>query len=813
MPNQLKTVQVAKVVHLEPESQRLKRASIAQLPLAVSAAHEKGSKLLQSKFREFFDKVDDSLFELADKADSSGDQSLFFEAMRVVRVQRRAMESGFSASIDEAFTSMMQAEGVARTDSFEALTADALSLVQHDELEEMVAIDASVIRANKLYGEQIQHIALRFDSLVPVKVYQKNNPFGPDVVSSAFMKEAKKLGIDIKAKLVLYKLFDKTLLAQMGDLYNGVNQVLIENNILPSLATARGTRERRSASAGGVARTAANSRTPSSANVNLAASNPQQAAKPSALAPDSNPEVLNILKSLLGEQVVAPTQKVSTSGDNTVNELLRLLTQAQQMMGRDNAQEGVASVDVRSLLSQLHITDKGRVGRVDDEVMNLVNMLFDFILEDRNLAAPMKAVLSRMQIPIIKVAVADKSFFTKGGHVARRLLNEMATAAIGWQGDSKTCKRDPLYRQIDGIVRNLIDNFDTDISIFDKLFNEFSTFLDKEKRRAAVLERRILDAEDGKAKAEAARSVIAVEVELRTAELAIPDVVNELIEGPWCNYLFLSILKHGYESKEVEEALLTLEELAWSVQAPQIPAQRQRLIRVVPNLLKKLRTGLDTISYNPFEMSNLFKSLESVHLACIRGTAIPGLKKVEPKKPEAKKAPEPSQTKKVAERPAAPANVRVKPEVRAQVAPTPAQVPVQKTPEVVSKAEAPSEVSAEKKVEMEAYEAVAKDASGNPILPHDDLYVRQVSHFVQGTWFDMDNEKGIRIRCRLAAFIKPTGKYIYVNRNGMKVAEKTQNELAHALKNNTLRALDNSTLFDRALETVVSSLRASQTRI
>ena len=85
--------------------------------------------------------------------------------------------------------------------------------------------------------------------------------------------------------------------------------------------------------------------------------------------------------------------------------------------------------------------------------------------------------------------------------------------------------------------------------------------------------------------------------------------------------------------------------------------------------------------------------------------------------------------------------------------------------------------------------------------------MRQVAGFVQGAWFEMVDDKNSVVRCRLAAFIKPTGKYIFVNRNGMKVAEKTQQELALALKKNRLRALDNSVLFDRALETVVSGMR------
>src|SRR5690606_27799687 len=89
--------------------------------------------------------------------------------------------------------------------------------------------------------------------------------------------------------------------------------------------------------------------------------------------------------------------------------------------------------DVKNLIVQLEQQSgiRADIGRVDDEVINLVNMLFEFILQDRNLAAPMKNLISRLQIPIVKVALLDKTFFTKGGHAARRLLNDMATAALG----------------------------------------------------------------------------------------------------------------------------------------------------------------------------------------------------------------------------------------------------------------------------------------------------------------------------------------------------------------------------------------------
>src|SRR5690606_12158450 len=63
------------------------------------------------------------------------------------------------------------------------------------------------------------------------------------------------------------------------------------------------------------------------------------------------------------------------------------------------------------------------------------------------------------------------------------------------------------------------------------------------------------------------------------------------------------------------------------------------------------------------------------------------------------------------------------------------------------------------------------------VLADDDIHMKQVQSFVQGTWFELKLDKDEMTRCRLAAYIRPTGKYIFVNRNNMKVAEKSQQEL------------------------------------
>ena len=225
-----------KVVHLEPDRERMTRARLARLPTAIQAVREACQRILMARLRTYFERSDDSLFELADKASSNEEQNLYFDSMREVRIRRHSIETNFSLAIDEAFGALMEPNtSQAGEDSYESLKADALSLVHDDDLEALVAVDSSVAKANSDFGEAIQYISLRLDSLVPVKVYQKNNPVGADTVCAAFMTEIKKLDVSIKAKLVLFRMFDKVVIGALGEVYRQINDVLIEHNVMPSL--------------------------------------------------------------------------------------------------------------------------------------------------------------------------------------------------------------------------------------------------------------------------------------------------------------------------------------------------------------------------------------------------------------------------------------------------------------------------------------------------------------------------------------------------------------------------------------------------
>lgn len=833
----------ANVVHLETDTQRVKRVQIAKLPDAAALVLDRSKSLLREKVKSFFDLADDSLFELADKATSNQDQNVFFDSMRELRVQHRSIEMRFLDAVSSAFADLSTTQKIERQDD-EA--PEALSLVHSDDLEEMLAVDSAAARANTQFGEAIQFISLRLDTLLPVKVYQKNNPISPDVLCSAFMEQIKRLDVDMKAKLVLFRLFDKAIIQELGEVYRAINALLIEQNIMPSLPSVNARRRSHTAQSQRRHGSASQVNEPRQERLGSHDSESHDTGHETTSLSHQAVETLN---QLLTDERSATDQQIVSA-----NDLLGLLSQVQrQSAAKDSIERGS---DIRALLDEVKSSAgiTRDFGRVDDEVMNLVNMLFDFILEDRNLAAPMKALISRLQIPIIKLAVADKTFFTKGGHVGRRLLNEMATAAIGWECAAEDVIKDPLYAKISDVVKTLQHDKNINTDDLNEVFGDFTSFVTREKRKAAVFEKRTIDAEDGKARTEVARGLVSEAVRSRIKGHEIPEFLLQFIQEAWAKVLFVTALKHGSDCDQWMAVTQTLDELLWSVRPSQSDQHRQTLLRLIPVLLKKLRAGLDIISYNPYDMSAVFKSLESLHLAAIRSRAYLTAKSLDAPRDtqasfEAADTLGDSSTSQVVSDTVSslqtgdPHNTHgskkesnlASDAYRENGQEQDSAIEESARDEIVDSSlshEPHADKAQTKKTQVVdasghsaqdgATEALADDLaplvaspvdvnlsepSSKEVLADTDTWMLQVSHFAQGSWFDFTGEDGVVIRCRLAAVIKSVGRYIFVNRNGMKVAEKTQMELAFALKNGRLGILDNSMLFDRALETIVSGLR------
>ncbi|MDO3388372.1 DUF1631 domain-containing protein [Gilvimarinus sp. SDUM040013] len=771
-----------KVVRMRSPGSKSAAGALARMPASMHQMREKARSRLMSMLGRFYEQADDALFKLADQATNNHEQNAYFDSMRELRLRRKSSEEAFLRSLDQSLSVILDAS-IVRDELPQEHSEDSLSLVGKDELEDMVAEEAMVRWANDQFAEKVQHLSLRIDQLVPVKVYTENNPVGPAVICSAFFNTASQFELEVKARLVLYKLFDRNVMQSLGELYDQLNQHFVEANILPSLSSAAARKPVQKTRGAQVTGTGAK---PSSAQV--------------ADEADTGSEVLlNDLRELMRSARTGNASQATTpeaGGGHVVSseDLLGLLTLAQRRASSGSDRAELTSAQISSQIADL--LDKSgksesQLNKVDSDVINLVSMMFEFILDDRNLAPSMKVLLGRLQIPLIKVAITDKTFFGKGGHPARRLLNEMARAALGWQELAEDKReKDALYGKVLSTVDGVLQSYETNIDVFDELLVDFKSFLEREKRRSKILEQRTIDAEDGKAKSQKARAEVDAALDEVSAGFAVPPAAAQLLSSAWANVLFVTCLKDGADSELFARQIATAKRLIWSVTTPMTAENRQKLLKLVPQLLGELRKGLEDIAFNPYQMGQLFQSLEQLHLRILRGQAEPT--------PQTVSSGE--TTKQVTSAPGDDSQKEPQNEQRGSI----------KAPAPLSLAEKAHQDAAVKGGESLASlgaESVSGDGAGRASQTIDSQTLALVSNLSQGAWFEMAADTGEHYRCRLAAIIKPTGKYIFVNRAGMKVAEESKEQLALALRDGKIRLLDDGMLFDRALESVIGTLR------
>jgi hypothetical protein len=562
----------------------------------------------------------------------------------------------------------------------------------------------------------------------------------------------------------------------------------------------------------------------------------------SASGSDIGTEVLGALRDLLAVQrtggVVVPspaqqgTVPLTPSGepialappvDN------RQLVQALSTVQADVQQQEIANggyIPISDLRGQIGtvlpvsgpISSKS-IGQANDDVIDIISMLFDFILDDKNLPDEFKALIGRLQIPMLKVALLDETFFSKGNHPARKLLNEMARAGIGWQRETDG-GGNGLREKVEEIVTKILNEFEDDTTLFADALEDFHNYTADQNKRSELVEKRIREAEEGKAKSETAKSKAEDALKKIVGNKQLPDAVGRLIYEAWQSVLLLIYLREGDASEAWQKHLITAEELVNSLTPPENIESRKRLTGILPGLVKSIKAGLDAVAYGEFESAQLFQELEQIHLKVLKGEKVLG--EIASGEVDAAEVPEEFDALE-----AELANIETEDEIDSSVSDDFAddldfegfedEHEITAANKKKIKQMDLAQITGSVPIDLDTLGGIEEiDMSVNPpanyiesngSLPDNDQFQALVETFQVGSWFELQSE-GKSVRCKLAAIIPSVGKYIFVNRTGIKVADYTKSGLAIALRRKEINQLNDGALFDRALESIVSNLRS-----
>ena len=188
-----------------------------------------------------------------------------------------------------------------------------------------------------------------------------------------------------------------------------------------------------------------------------------------------------------------------------------------------------------------------RANQLESMTIEMVAMLFDFIFETKDLPDGIKALLARLQIPVLKAAMLDGAFFAKKSHPSRLLVNQLAQAGLGWS--PVMGQEDPLYRQIDAIVHQILDNFSDDLTIFDEQRVELEAFLAEEEKAAEENIQSTADEINQKDRLQIASVVAKAEIEKRIEASPVPNFLASFLRQNWQGTLQNVYLEEGEESE------------------------------------------------------------------------------------------------------------------------------------------------------------------------------------------------------------------------------------------------------------------------
>ncbi|HEX4855038.1 DUF1631 family protein, partial [Arenimonas sp.] len=271
-----------------------------------------------------------------------------------------------------------------------------------------------------------------------------------------------------------------------------------------------------------------------------------------------------LLGKLVGGQPSGSAGGVPVSTDQ-VQDVLGQLQQkaAPTMMVNGKPMPRTVTHLKQDLLAQLRQHTPGNqppaLAEEDGDAIDLVGMLFDHIMKDVRPNSAASTLLAKLQVPLLRVALQDKAFFTRQQHPARQMLNTIAETGAYWLGEDDADQQ--LVGKMQSVVDRTVREFDGDLGLFNNLLEDLSGHLQTVTRKAEVAEKRHVEAARGKEKLALARERAATVVEGMLKKQNLPRFTHTLLSQAWTDVMALTSLRHGEDSEQWKQHLDTAERL------------------------------------------------------------------------------------------------------------------------------------------------------------------------------------------------------------------------------------------------------------
>lgn len=814
------------------------------------------SRRLPGLLYEVLKQIKTELMEIAPSTQKYELFALYREALDITQGRWSLIESRFRTHLLDLFDQEVRSAPRAAKRPSKSDSTDDFKLMDADDLEESLAVNTIANAIKSVCINELMALNPRMGTLLKDPEFRRrDNPVSPEILGMALMETLSELEGSTKAKLVLVPMFSKYFPTRAQTVYREINEHLARKGVLPGLPTAhhKTSGEPNEGDAGkhpGAQPSVSTKRGKPESPQDLFAmlqrlmtlgrigdGRPQSAREegpltrlgPSSGGPPADAASGDQTGVTAGGQDGTVTREgvgagqdgfpvPPAAGYNLKNGILAqaglandppmiFLTQLTHLQHGDvthAASEGLSLGEIApeylddgrvNVLHEIRQSESARnLGEVDSMTLDIVALLFDFILDDRRIPDAMKALIGRLQIPLLKVALIDKSVFGNKNHPARQLLDYLAKAAMGWN-DVEGHESD-LYQKISALVQRVVREFDTDIGLFEIVMAELQAFLEQERATATTHAAQAATHLREEELRDKPTFVAHEEIQRRLEFQALPKLVRQFLHRYWEPLLVKIYTSQGQDSDTWIKAITTMDDLVWSVTPKQTSQDRKKLLVILPKLLKWLDQGLLFLGTPQSERDPFFTELVKYHTEAVR----PGLDDAEFAKAFDIAIARPSEmtpTKQESQEfePVEPAPDNVE-QPDTAIMEEIAAIPEADVEEIVINdiAWASGEI-----------ENAAPEQGARAVASTD--YDAIVKNLKRGTWIEVETSKGECMRAKLAWVSPLRGVYLFTNRLGQKAISINAAGLAAKFREGRVRLIDNVSLMDRAVGGLINRLQ------
>ena len=259
-------------------------------------------------------------------------------------------------------------------------------------------------------------------------------------------------------------------------------------------------------------------------------------------------------------------------------------------------------------------------GKLDHMVIDVVGSLFDQILSDSRVPPQMARQIARLQLPVLRVALMDASFFSSRRHPVRRFVNRIASLACAFDDFNEGPGKQFLLR-VNELVKEIVDGDFDQVEVYAAKLEAIEAFISSQTQ--------------GEAKSTGAASLLeGKESELRIQQrymlqlqqalqpVALQGYLRDFLAQVWSQALVLTARSDGADAASTKRLRQVAVELVMSVQPKGSLPMRKRFLMQLPGLMKDLNQGLKLIGWPDAAQKTFFGQLLPSHAESLKVPAI-----------------------------------------------------------------------------------------------------------------------------------------------------------------------------------------------